>query len=141
MLNPLFSRRHVITSHYLNKNDKCSRFSLNINNLEISILQILLLKMRVNIVLQEKINRQSLQIIFSSKVVLSHLILILFKIHKEGKEDSEKVILQTLPWGHKPAAFLSPLDDNLAYWQSLALQFFRGGTWYNLLYFPAFKKI
>lgn len=44
MLNPLFSGRHVITSHYLNKNDKCSRFSLNINNLEISILQILLLK-------------------------------------------------------------------------------------------------
>lgn len=44
MLNPLFSGRHVITSYYLNKNDKCSRFSLNINNLEISILQILLLK-------------------------------------------------------------------------------------------------
>lgn len=50
MLNLLFSGRHVITSHYLNKNDTCSRFSLNINNLEISILQILLLKMRVNII-------------------------------------------------------------------------------------------
>lgn len=34
-----FSRRHVITSHYLKKNDKCSRFSRKVNTLEISILQ------------------------------------------------------------------------------------------------------
>lgn len=39
----------------------------------------------------------------------------MFQIHKEEKEDSEKVVLQTLLWGHKPAACLSPLDDNLAY--------------------------
>ena len=44
VLNSLFSRRPVITSHYLNKDDKCSRFLLNINNLEISIPQLPFLK-------------------------------------------------------------------------------------------------
>lgn len=33
-----------MTSHYLNKNDKCPIFSLNVNNLEISILQLPFLK-------------------------------------------------------------------------------------------------
>lgn len=65
----------------------------------------------------------------------------MFKIHKEEKEDSEKVILQTLLRGHKPVAFLSPLDDNLAYLVVTSSLVLSGGTWYNLLYFPAFQKI
>ena len=39
----------------------------------------------------------------------------MFKIDKEEKEDGEKVIQQTVLWGHKPAAYLSPRDDNLEY--------------------------
>lgn len=35
----------------------------------------------------------------------------MFQIYKEEKEDSEKVILQTLFLGHKPVACCSPLDN------------------------------
>lgn len=64
----------------------------------------------------------------------------MFKIHKEEKEDDERVIQQTVLWGHKPAAYLSPLDDNLEYLVVTSSLVLPSGTWYNLLYFPAFQK-
>lgn len=52
-------RTCFIEFHFINKNDKCSRFSLTINNPNISNIQMLILYNEINMVLQEEIYWQT----------------------------------------------------------------------------------
>lgn len=52
-------RKCFIEFHFINKNDKCSRFSLTINNPNISNIQMLILYNEINMVLRKQIYWQT----------------------------------------------------------------------------------